>query len=267
MQNLIYLIAADNTAESQHALMAKMLVSSLLRTYFNGQILVFRNTIEPFFKVERRGLEEVFLEADEGVAPHRLKYLLRDQVRAYLYPEELHGQPAFASVCFLDCDMLALRGIEHLLAGNHWDILWTPEPQAKVVSRYHNAYLTDDEMGSMGHLPGANSGSWAVRAEHYDAVMQAWEEIDTAQPLRKKRGSDQPAWNRLLLDTPLRKRRFERDEIQFPTLGATYEACDQAALLHVPGVTPQMKLRCLAGYFYGRYFADDRGLFLNILEP
>jgi hypothetical protein len=244
-----------------------MLVSSLLRSYFTGQILVIRNRVAPLFKVERKGLEEIYIEPEIGAAgAHALKYQVRDTIQSWIFPDGVGACPAYRNVLFLDCDMLALRGIDHLLEGRDWDILWTPEPTAKVVARYHSAYLEDEELITLSAVPGANSGSWAVRAEHYYAVMEEWERIDTSPPLRAKRGSDQPAWNRLLLDTKLRKKKFEKDEIMFPTLGDSHQRCDDAALIHVPG-SPELKLRCLAGYFYGRYFADESGLFLNILEP
>jgi hypothetical protein len=42
-----------------------MLVSSLLRTYFTGDIVVFRNSPNPLFLVERKGLEEIYVDTDQ----------------------------------------------------------------------------------------------------------------------------------------------------------------------------------------------------------
>ena len=42
--------------------MAKFLVLSLLRTRFDGDIVVFKNTREPLFMVPRAGVREVFVE-------------------------------------------------------------------------------------------------------------------------------------------------------------------------------------------------------------
>ncbi len=39
-----------------------MLCSSLLKTFFTGDIVVFRNSPAPMFLVERKGLEEVYFE-------------------------------------------------------------------------------------------------------------------------------------------------------------------------------------------------------------
>ena len=55
--HLAYTVAFDPPGSPGHSSMAKMLASSLLRTYFGGDIIVFRNSPEPLFRVERKGLE------------------------------------------------------------------------------------------------------------------------------------------------------------------------------------------------------------------
>ena len=39
--------------------MARMLAGSIARTYFGGDFLVFRNSPQPLFLVQREGIEEV----------------------------------------------------------------------------------------------------------------------------------------------------------------------------------------------------------------
>ena len=58
--NLAYTIAFDPPGSPGHRMMAKMLASSLLRTYFGGDILIFRNSPDPLFRVERKWLEEIY---------------------------------------------------------------------------------------------------------------------------------------------------------------------------------------------------------------
>lgn len=67
--------------------MAKLLYSSLLRQFWSGEIVVFRNFPEPLFPVERKGLEEVFVETPEvgegkGVSARCLKAALEYRFRA-----------------------------------------------------------------------------------------------------------------------------------------------------------------------------------------
>jgi hypothetical protein len=61
-KNLVYTIAFDAPNSESYRFLGKMLASSLLRTFFTGDIMVFRNSPAPLFLVERKGLEEVYLE-------------------------------------------------------------------------------------------------------------------------------------------------------------------------------------------------------------
>lgn len=63
---------------------------------------------------------------------------------------------------------------------------------------------------------GINAGTFAVRAECYAGVMNYWREIFESAPPRHEEMRDQTAWNRLLLDTELRAKPFERGEVRFP---------------------------------------------------
>ncbi|MEZ5301895.1 MAG: hypothetical protein R3F11_14795 [Verrucomicrobiales bacterium] len=61
----IYTIAFDapGYALAQRA-MAKLLASSLLRTFFDGEILIFRNSPAPIFAIERERVDEIYIEMD-----------------------------------------------------------------------------------------------------------------------------------------------------------------------------------------------------------
>lgn len=256
---LLYTIAFDNPAlPPMHRTMAKMLVGGLLRNFFSGQVVVFRNTPAPLFKVERRGLEEIYVDIEhDGTAAQQFKY----RARHWLNTE------GYDAVAFVDVDCAVLRGVDHLFPDEDWDILWQPERGHRVNSIFHNAYLTEDEMSRLTHRDGANSGTWAVRAGHYHSVMAEWERLDARPPRRQKMASDQPAWDRLLLDTALRTRPFERDEILLPPLGGTFCDWRDAAILHVPGWPLDAKVEFLAGLYYARYLGDPSGHYLDLIEP
>lgn len=106
-----------------------------------------------------------------------------------------------------------------------------------------------------------------MRTEHYRAVMEEWARIHAGAPLRARNGSDQPAFNRLLLDTALRTRHFEREEIQFPSFQGKWADWREAALLHVAGGRVEVKLEQLTGFFYSRYLGDPTGLLLGLMDP
>ncbi len=48
-KNLIYTIAFDSPNTEGYRFLGKMLASSLLRTFFTGDVVVFRNTPMPLF--------------------------------------------------------------------------------------------------------------------------------------------------------------------------------------------------------------------------
>ena len=55
-------MAFDSPDSESYRFLGKMLASSLVRTFFTGDILVFWNSPAPLFLVEGKGLEEVYLE-------------------------------------------------------------------------------------------------------------------------------------------------------------------------------------------------------------
>ena len=67
-RHLVYTLALDMGGATAHRNMAKLLVSSLLRTRFDGDIVVFHNSPHPLFMVPRKGVREVALQS-------RRKYL------------------------------------------------------------------------------------------------------------------------------------------------------------------------------------------------
>ena len=210
----------------------------------------------------RAGLEEVHIDTKDfaGTADQQNAWRYKFRVRHLL---DVRG---YDKVLFLDADCLVLRNIDHLLEGD-WDIGWFPEPGRSVTLPQFHCFLTDAEMKLLKGRQGANSGTLAVRAERYHELMAEWERIDTGQAQRRRECSDQASWNRLLLDTNLRKRRFERGEIQFPLfLHPSYHEWKNAALLHAIGGTTREKMRFLWGAYMQTFYFDDAGTMLNVLE-
>jgi hypothetical protein len=73
-RNLVYTIAFDAPGSQAYRFLAKMLASSLSRTFFTGDILIFRNSAAPLFMVERKGLEEIYLETPPLYGQQRAEY-------------------------------------------------------------------------------------------------------------------------------------------------------------------------------------------------
>jgi len=248
-----------------------MLASSLLRTFFTGDILVFRNSPAPLFLVERKGLEEIFIEtpAIHGIEGAEYswcgKYRMREHVLRWM--EERGGIEAWDKVLFLDADSLALRNIDHLLEGD-WDIAYHTERGLGINNGQFNAFLTDSECAAHKR-DGVNSGTLAVAATHYQEVMEHWERIDRGPVAegRKRICSDQGSWNRLLIETALRTQAFAAGEVQFPMyLQTRFGDYKKASLVHNLGGDTVDKIRFTFGLYMNTFFCDPSALFFNFLE-
>lgn len=170
-----------------------MLASSQLRTFFTGDIVIFRNSPAPLFLVERKGLEEIYLETPPLHGQERAEQAWGWKHRV----AELIDPEPYDKILFLDCDSLALRNIDHLLEGD-WDIRYQPERGKSANGRSFNAFLTEEEMALAAQREGANSGTLAVRAGIFHEVMREWGRIDESTPLRESGFRDQASWNKLL---------------------------------------------------------------------
>lgn len=255
--------------------MAKLLCSSLLRHFWSGEIVVFRNFPEPLFLVERKGLEEIFVEtldseegkSGKGCQDAALQYRFR--------AAQMLDASRYEWVAYLDADCLALRNLDHLFAGDA-DILVKPESGRKMTDCHpFNGYISPLEIIHSDQNPwlaregsdGINAGTFAVRSDHYPAVMEQWSELFESKPPRHADLRDQTAWNRLLLDTDLRVRPFERGEIMFPfTLDKGFLDYKEAALLHFLGGAQKDKIGLSFGLHMMRTYGEEGGLFLDLLE-
>jgi hypothetical protein len=250
--NLCYTLALDHPGQDVYWRMARLLVTSLLRTGWPGRIVVFRNSSRPVLGEPRPQVDEFTIEPEPGLPWDEAvswKYRLRDRLN-------LEG---IGKVLFLDCDCLALRNLDHLMRGG-WDIYTAPEP-GRIVETPFNGYLTDDEMFNLGDRPGLNSGAFGIRASRYTKMMEMWERIDASQPARRSKNREQHAWNRLVLDTLLRHRSFVPGEVQFPFLHrAVYADYRRAAVIHAADRSPEEKFSFLYGLWvdvFGRSRFED----------
>jgi hypothetical protein len=266
VKNLLYLIALDPPHGTANRLLAKLAVSSLLRTWFTGDIVLLRNTPEPVFPVERKGLREIEItdpDYDAAAPGERGDIAMRWKWRA----RHLLKVKGYDKVVMLDADWLALRNIDHLLDGD-WEVAWCPERGGRsVTDHWFHCFLTDEEMVSLARHPGANGGILAVVADRYHALMEEWERIDSGPVTRRRICSDQASLNRLLLDTKLKKHRFEGGELSFPLLwDNAYRDYTESALVHGAGGNSREKHRFLFGLYMQSFYHDEHGTFLQMLE-
>jgi hypothetical protein len=270
--HMVYTVAIDPPGQTGCRLMAKMLASSLSRSQFPGEIMVFHNSSVPMFFVERKGVTEIALTPQTPNDP----LALAQEAWTWKYRvRELIDAERFDKILFLDADCLALRNLDHLLDGD-WDISYQRERGMHIGMAQFSCYLTTEERTHL-KIDGVNSGTWAVRGSVYQEVMSEWERIEKTEPPFPRWCSDQASWNRLLLNSALSKkssasagwkaRAFESHEIQFPLhLDKDFRQYRNAALLHFLGGSNLEKMQMMFAIYMGTYFHDTAGTMLNITD-
>lgn len=268
---LAYTVAMDTPESGGNRLMAKMLAMSLIRSHFDGDILIFRSSSVPIFHLPRPGVLEVQLPmSDTGVMPNR--ETLAQEAWSWKYrvagAVEEHAEAIGAQkILYLDSDILCLRNPDHLLEGE-WDVGIVVERGRSFREKFYSAYLTDGELSRLsGRFP-VNAGTFAVRRELYRETMKAWATIhEGPTPERNPNPCDQCAWNRLILDTPLKVRRFESQSVMFPlNMDLDYRIYRDATFVHCLGDGLEGKVRFLFGLYMSTYFFDEQGALLHLLD-
>ena len=127
--------------------MARMLVSGLMRTFFSGRIILFRNQPEPVFKVERASVEEVFIGDFDRHNIRRFKYEAANYIEAC----------GFDIVAYLDSDCAVLPDVNHLWPEHRsWDVIWLPERGQRISCKIATPRVPDIDLENEFRAPVAN---------------------------------------------------------------------------------------------------------------
>ena len=266
---LAYTVAFDHSGFGGSRQMAHMLASSISRAYLNGELFIIRNSEDPIFQIERKGVEEIYVptpdlnDDDQRLADLANAWKFRSRVQL---TEDLVSN--YDVVMFIDADCLVLRNMDHLFAGDDWDILYQTEPGRMISDPVFRAYLTEEEKRSSRF--GINAGTWATRAEIFHEVTGVWESLMRKTPKGDSRWRDQAAWNRLILDSKdygWRAKPFESYEIQFPLhLNLDWKHYQNAALVHCVGGDTLEKLKFMFGMYMQTYFHDSHNTVISLLD-
>lgn len=276
----LYLVATNASRPADAArVVGKTLVSSLMRHAPLGQVMVRRpaGAAGPLHRVEKAGVADWDASAlplcAEGHGP-----FCGDWHWSALPSEEQEGYLAqYGWVVFLGSGCLVRRGMEHLLE-TEADVLWAALPSVPLWGEDYQACLTHEEKlpGYSPDLPhsrpwreAASTQVWAVRSCYLLKLLRDWRAasaaitLDTSEQRKLRLG-----WNRFLRDTGLKVQRFERGEIQFPDQPtAKFLEWQDACVLSVGDWPVPAQSKFLQAWFYGTFFGDTLGTFLDIVEP
>lgn len=217
----------------------KLLVSSLVRTFFGGEILASGARDAPLFALGRPQVREFRVEFPGGISRDGVvRAVLREQVEAETDDWVVVAEPG----------SIALRNLDHLFP-----------------PRYSGPYAAEREdflwVGGRHPLQ-ASRAVWAVRGDRLEAVLEHWEALEQA-------GNEPEVWARVVETLPLRKKRFETGEVVvFPDPGRVdWLACSRAALVCLPGWPGEARWELLQAMYLKLCLGDSTGMIAGILEP
>ena len=261
-KNLIYTIAFDPPNEPYHQMMAKMLVSSIFRTGFGGDVLVLTNYDYRLFEHGRRNLEEISLDSTQ-ISPAEIKReILNFKYRSrHFVPVE-----RYEKIMFVDCDCLFLKNPDELFVGDA-EIMFAEETWHNMTAAPFNAYLSEVEMQTLV-VPGINAGFWRIAGHRYQEVLTEWERLDALPYVRGGGGPDQQSWNRLILDTKLRAKPFRYDvDVRYPIMETrTAPAFAEASLLHYLNASRTRKVSYMFGDYMRHFHAETAPALLHFID-
>ena len=264
-RNLVYTLALDPKGQTGHRNLAKMLVSSLLRTRFTGDIMVFHNSPLPLYMVAREGVREVQMGVPKKVGP-ALEFVAYAQSCKHAVTKHIDAA-AYDKVMFIDCDSVVLQNIDHMFAGD-WDLAVTIETGSRIQQYGYAGYLKPRERRLL-RRPGKNSGTWAVSGPRFHEFLRWWREVES-RPSRRGCLREQSAFNRVALDWDGALHPWPHGEIALPLVTGhvqTYVDFSRATIVHAASGAPaDYKLRFLFGMFAGAFLFDSQLALFNTIE-
>ena len=264
-RNLVYTLALDPPGTTGHRNLAKMLVSSLLRTRFSGDILVFHNSPAPLFMVARHGVREVRMKVPAGAGKNG-GFVAYAQSCKHAVAKHIDAE-AYDRVMFIDCDSVVLRNIDHLIEGD-WELAVFAEQNTDIHEYCWGGYMTRHERKHLVH-EGLNSGTWAVTGARFQELLRRWRAVEAGK-MKSVGLREQSAFNRVALDWDGPVETWPRGAVALPLVAANlvcYHDYSQVAIVHAASGAPvDYKSRFLFGIFAGTFLFDTQHLLLNTLE-
>lgn len=195
--------------------LGKVQASSLLRSLFNGDLVIWRNFPEPLYLVERKGLHELDFVPTSPLRDEAARVEAAQDARLQMATSLIGHATRYSWIILAHGDVIALRNWDHLFEKVEEDVL---------VSR-----KTDGEL---------DSGFFAVKSEVYARFIENWNRWQNSQSLGKQKG----LLAGVIEAAGLSMKEFERGEVVRPFENGTgiLDAME-AAVVHLAGGKPEGK--------------------------
>ncbi len=263
MKKLIYTIAFDAPGQSLYRNLAKLLASSILRSGFNGEIVVFHNSANPLFLLQRAGIIEYPLDVEnvtgDGMSFHPEKtWALKHLVANLLHEHD------WDRCYFIDADAIVLENLEPLFLGD-WEVAVCREPGRALTRPEFSKFLTLSTHNA-SDLEGINSGIVGVDRSVSERFFATWTENETNLKCDERACTDQIALNQLTLENNFQL--FDVGHlISMPFHTDLLWGRPKRVLLeHMVGAIGHEKLKRSFGAFMETYYYDPTVTLFNLLE-
>lgn len=268
MKTLIYTVAYDNKDSRVYQGLAKLLASSIIRSGFTGEMVVFHNGEEPLFKSRREGLFEmgVDLPEDPGTITEdtvltvpEQRWALKHRVSSILLEEF-----SWDRLLFIDADCLVVGPLGPVFEGD-FELAVYREPRQPMTRLSFNCFLTEEEMSGL-NVEGINSGIFCMDRSVAPDFFSSWEEASARKEQRTRACTDQAALNRVVLDKGYRLKEFG-NLVSMPyhtDMGRCAES--GKSIIHWIGLTGYGKLQASFGKYMEKYLFDPSLTLFNLME-
>lgn len=270
LKTVAYTIAIDSAGEKTYRNLAKLLAASVVRSGFEGRLVIFHNSEQPLFPLGRTNVHEEFIDVDFDAAPgagkegDTLDVLEKRWALKHKVAEILQEEHEWDRLLFLDADCLVTRPLAPLIEGD-WQLAIYREPGQTITEDQFNLFLTDSEMNTLSH-EGINSGVFCVDRSIAREFFSQWAAAETLPQLRRRCCLDQAAFNRVVLDNNFVLHDFS-PQVSMPLYTDKSRATASGAVVaHWVGGSPAQKLQGSFGLFMETYFFDPSLVFFNLIE-
>ncbi len=269
-RNLVYSIAYDDHGETLYGNLAKLLASSIIRSGFDGEVVLFHNGALPLFRLDRSRVSEVpidlvdhppILTGGDFTPILEQRWALKHRVAAILLNEY-----EWDRLLFIDADCLVVGPLDEMMAGDY-ELAVYRERNRKITQMSFNCFLTDDEMNS-AEVDGINSGIFCVDRSIARSFFTAWEEAETRTEQRFRWCTDQAALNRVVLDHDYALKDLTHlVGMPYNTDDTRHDLESGKSIIHWVGQTGHRKLKASFGLFAEAYLFDPSLTLFHLMEP